>query len=192
MWYSSDCGSELHFIQYIASRNCCDNCYRRSPLSNLPINKKSSKKNNICTCCRSSLTLNFISFKIIKREEIIANNIELQVRHEIKIAKTLSLIVGTFLVLWTPAISLFLVMSITKNREIPLNYFMILERLIELNAAIDPFIYAYRTRNIREALERLFTCIKRRKSVLEESNLNTSKITKPLVYLISSTELTKL
>jgi hypothetical protein len=125
------------------------------------------------------------------REEMIANRFEfLKTRREIKIAKTLSLIVGTFLLLWSPAMLLYLVMALTKNREIPPIFFSILKRLIELNAAVDPFIYAYRTRNIREALKRLFACNKLRESVSDESNPNTASSRKTSLYVVSS-ELSK-
>lgn len=80
-------------------------------------------------------------------------------------------------------------MAFTKNRNIPLNLFIILERLIELNSAIDPFIYAYRTRNIREALEKFFKYFKHSKSVSDESNSNTNNIRKVSVFTVSSLDL---
>jgi hypothetical protein len=103
----------------------------------------------------------------------------LKTKNELKIAITLSLIVGTYLALWLPVMVFFLVMAITEIRDVPLDVYMILVRLISLSAAIEPFIYAYRTQNIIEALKRLGGA-ERRKSVSVESR-------KSSIYFIGST-----
>lgn len=90
-------------------------------------------------------------------------------RNEIRAANTLAMIVGTFIILWMPGIMSLFVMAITQNRDFHLDILMLSTVLVHLNAAIDPLIYAYRMRNIREAMNNLFKC-RRSKNVAVNSN----------------------
>lgn len=77
---------------------------------------------------------------------------------EIKSAITLAMIVGTFIILWTPGITSLCVIAITQSRYYNLHVLELSAMLVHLNSAIDPLIYAYRMRHIREALHKLFKC----------------------------------
>lgn len=81
--------------------------------------------------------------------------------YEIQAAHTLAMIVGTFIVLWTPGIACIFWMSVSRNRDFPLDLIQFTTILVHLNAAIDPIIYAYRMNNIREAMKTFFSCCKR-------------------------------
>ena len=70
------------------------------------------------------------------------------------------MIVGTFVLLWTPAIINNLVMSFTENREFPDGYLMLSTILVHLNTAVDPIIYAYRMNNVRQSIKKFFKCCK--------------------------------
>lgn len=90
---------------------------------------------------------------------MVANSSELvKQRMEIRAAITLAMIVGTFIVLWSPGIISMFIMSITKNRDFHIDILELSTILVHLNAAIDPIIYAYRMNNIREALHKFFKC----------------------------------
>ncbi|CRL01067.1 CLUMA_CG014327, isoform A [Clunio marinus] len=92
-----------------------------------------------------------------KRKEILANQYHfIKHKYEIRAAKTLAMIVGTFILLWTPGMVGFLFFAISKNREIQEDILEIAKSLVHLNSAIDPLIYAYRMKNIRDALKVLF------------------------------------
>ena len=75
-------------------------------------------------------------------------------RREIRATVTLAMIVGTFIVLWTPGISFLFIMAITENRDFHIDLLELSTILVHLNSAIDPIIYAYRMNNVREALNR--------------------------------------
>jgi hypothetical protein len=145
------------------------------PLPHLHRDKETSKETLGCNSSDHSFRL-----QTAKRDQIMATSNEtLKNKSELKIAITLSLIVGTYLALWLPVMVFFLVMAVTELKKVPLHIYMIFTRLISLSAAIEPFIYVYRTRNIREALKRLGGA-ERRKSVSVESR-------KSSLYFIGST-----
>ncbi|CRL00423.1 CLUMA_CG013689, isoform A [Clunio marinus] len=109
-----------------------------------------------------------------KREEIVANQNEtMKQKQEIRAAHTLAMVVGTFIVLWSPGIICLFIISFTKNRELHIDILEFSTILVHCNAAIDPLIYAYRMKNIREALNRLFVCL-RKKENLRENSVTTS------------------
>lgn len=104
----------------------------------------------------------FFRIKAELRQEMVANSSDaIKQRNEIRAANTLAMIVGTFIVLWMPGIINLFIMAITQNRNFPLGLLEFSTILVHLNSAIDPLIYAYRMRNIREALNKLFKCGKR-------------------------------
>lgn len=70
------------------------------------------------------------------------------------------MIVGTFIILWTPGIISLFIISITGNRDFHIDILELSTILVHLNAAIDPIIYAYRMNNIRDALQKLLTGFK--------------------------------
>lgn len=73
-------------------------------------------------------------------------------RQEIRAAKTLAVVVGTFILLWTPGIASIFMISITGDRGFYHDMLGLSAVLVHFNAALDPIIYAYRMNNIREAL----------------------------------------
>lgn len=76
-------------------------------------------------------------------------------KQEVKSAVTLAMIVGTFIVLWMPGITCLLFISVTGSQD-SRGVLEITAMFVHANAAIDPLIYAYRMRNIRVALKRVF------------------------------------
>lgn len=102
---------------------------------------------------------------------MVANSTEaMKQRNEIRAANTLAMIVGTFIILWTPGIISLFVMALTENREFPLDILELSTILVHFNASLDPLIYAYRMRNIREALKKIFKCGKRSEQRPTSSN----------------------
>lgn len=65
------------------------------------------------------------------------------------------MIVGTFILLWTPGIISMLIIAVTGNRDFYNDILRLTAVLVHLNAALDPIIYAYRMNNIREALKKI-------------------------------------
>lgn len=90
---------------------------------------------------------------------MIANTSEFVVhRMEVRASNTLAMVVGTFIVLWTPGIISLFIMSITNNRDLHVEILQLSTILVHLNAAVDPIIYAYRMKNVREALNTFLKC----------------------------------
>lgn len=73
------------------------------------------------------------------------------------VTKTLSMIVGSFLICWMPMIFCLL---FAKNHDKKLNekLWMLIKMLPHFNSAIDPIIYAYRIKDVRDAVKALFRC----------------------------------
>lgn len=102
---------------------------------------------------------------------MVANSTDaMKQRNEIRAANTLAMIVGTFIVLWMPGIISLFIMALTGNREFPLDILELSTILVHFNASLDPLIYAYRMRNIREALKKIFKCGKRGEQLPTSSN----------------------
>lgn len=72
------------------------------------------------------------------------------------------------MVMWIPVFVSLIVMMIKKDPYMPLTSYRISKLMIHLNSSINPFIYAYRMRNIRKALRLFFSCVKSREGVLNE------------------------
>lgn len=81
-------------------------------------------------------------------------------RKEINAANTLAMIVGTFIVLWMPAIIVIFIIAVTGNRDFPFDILGLVSVLVHVNPAVDPIIYAYRMKNVREAFRKVFGCFK--------------------------------
>lgn len=110
-------------------------------------------------------------------EKIVANSNEFIMRRkEIRAANTLAMIVGTFIVLWFPGMMSLFIIAITKNRDFPLDILQLTTILVHLNSAIDPIIYAYRMKNIRAALNKLFRCCTRSENSSNNSSSNENKV----------------
>jgi adenosine receptor A2b len=91
------------------------------------------------------------------RQEIVSNATELlKQRKEVRAAKTLAMIVGTFLIAWMPAVLEVIIVSLTEDRQHSNGLVVMSAVLLHLNTAADPLIYAYRMKNIREAIKRVF------------------------------------
>lgn len=85
-------------------------------------------------------------------------------KREIRVANTFALIIGSFIISWTPLTVNFLVVAVTRNRQFfqdngPLRIFHIFSICAaHFNSAIDPIIYAYRIKDIRETLKKFLGC----------------------------------
>ena len=100
-----------------------------------------------------------------KRQEIVVNSSELSKNQsENKAAHILAMIVGTFIVLWTPGIVSLFIIAVTGNREFPLDILQLSTILVHLNSAIDPIIYACRMKNVREVYCKIFKINQRKKN----------------------------
>ncbi|CRL01068.1 CLUMA_CG014330, isoform A [Clunio marinus] len=120
-----------------------------------------------CVISRQARKRNKFNHKHAKRrEEIIAQTTDyVKQKNEIRATFTLSMIVGTFVVLWTPGIVCFFVMAATQNRNISEDVMELTKSCLSLNAALDPLIYAYRMKNIRKAMNNLFKCCSNKKEL---------------------------
>lgn len=111
-----------------------------------------------------------------KRQEIVANSTELMKHQkEVRAATTLAMIVGTFIVLWMPGIISLFLMAITRNRDFHIDILELSTILVHLNSAIDPIIYAYRMRKIREALNQFFKCFKKSNRIGNQSSSSSNE-----------------
>lgn len=76
-------------------------------------------------------------------------------------ANTLSLVIGSFLLCWAPISLYFLAVTITKNRNLVLDssygkaFHAFAVAVAHMNPAIDPLIYAYRMKEVRDGIKRM-------------------------------------
>lgn len=76
------------------------------------------------------------------------------------------MIVGVFIANWTPITIIFFVVGFSENDRIIqengfLQKFYVLSMFIaHLNSVLNPIIYAYRIKDIRENLKKIFKCNK--------------------------------
>ena len=102
---------------------------------------------------------------------MVANTTEFaKQRQEIRAANTLAMIVGTFIVAWSPTVIICFVISITENRSVHHGFLMVGGMMVHMNSAIDPLIYAYRMNNVRKALKNFFKCGKTTDSAQNSSS----------------------
>lgn len=84
--------------------------------------------------------------------------------NEIRVAKTFALIIGTFILFWTPLTIVGVVVAYKRdshyfdNDESARIWFMFSASAAHLNSAIDPVIYAYRIKEVRVLVQRTFRC----------------------------------
>lgn len=90
------------------------------------------------------------------------SNSESMLNHEeeIKVAKTISIVVGSFLFCWFPITINLLGISISRDRNffydsIGRNFNLCTICCTHLNSAIDPIIYAFRMKEVRKAVKNL-------------------------------------
>lgn len=85
-------------------------------------------------------------------------------RSEVKAAITLGMVVIAYVVLWVPDLICLSIIAINQSREYSETFRTIIfvtGTMVIVNAGIDPLIYAYRMRSIRDTLNKLFRCNKR-------------------------------
>lgn len=100
------------------------------------------------------------------------NSIELPPKKEAKTAKTLSLIVLSFIICWLPMTISFFLFSALRDREFSEEILSFAIILSHCNSAIDPIIYAYRIKDVREALKNFLRCQSRNR-LQRDFTLNT-------------------
>lgn len=88
---------------------------------------------------------------------------------EIKAAKTMLLVIGTFIIFWIPLMINFsfkLIVnytsftSVIENDEV-LSHLVdfLCYSAIHLSPAMNPLIYAFRMKDVRDAVKKLFSCL---------------------------------
>lgn len=94
-------------------------------------------------------------------------------KSEIKAAITLGMVVGAYVVLWVPDLICLSIIAVTQSRHYSETFRNIIfwtGTMVIVNAAIDPIIYAYRMKSIRETLDKLFHCKKQSQKNVNNSN----------------------
>lgn len=107
----------------------------------------------------------------VSESELSANPDEHVLRRiQIKCVKTFALIIGVYIICWTPTAITFLIVGYTENTEI-FNGSWILRIVYilsmsasHLNSAINPFIYAYRCKEIKDSIKELAQHFKKDKN----------------------------
>ena len=114
---------------------------------------------------------------------MVANTIEItKQRQEIRAAKTLAMIVTTFIVAWSPTAIFCFVIGLTEDRRALHDGFLMASGImLHMNSAIDPLIYAYRMNNVRKALKNLFKCGKTTDNFTNSSSSTESDSNKTVV-----------
>lgn len=87
-------------------------------------------------------------------------------REEIRMTNTMSLIIGSFLLCWTPFVAYFLLVVITGDRNIFQDsiygklFRVFAVCLSHMNPVVDPLLYAYRMKEVRDGIKKIFKCQK--------------------------------
>lgn len=85
-------------------------------------------------------------------------------KNEVRVAKTFALIIGSFIIFWTPLTIMGTIVAFKRdshyfdNDESARIWFMFAACAAHFNSAIDPVIYAYRIKDVRVIIKRLFKC----------------------------------
>lgn len=85
-------------------------------------------------------------------------------RKEIKVAKTFALIIGTSIICWVPITIFNFAIAITNDRnffgdeQMLHAYDALAISAAHFNSAINPIIYAYRMRDVRITVKKIFSC----------------------------------
>lgn len=115
-------------------------------------------------------------------------------RHEaeIQMTKTMWLIIISYLVCWMPVTVSFITVAITRKRHFFFEYnelFGMVFHIVaviatHLNSVIDSVIYAYRIKEVRDEIKKMFQCrVLLRNRNQESSVTNESALTKNVVSL---------
>lgn len=100
-----------------------------------------------------------------KRRNMMQNDHEEQ--NKIRAFKTLAMVTASFIIFWLPGVISFLIMAVTNNRNFPIIIFKISNSLIVFNSFIDPIIYAFRMKKIRDELKKVCSCCSKLKEPSE-------------------------
>lgn len=109
----------------------------------------------------------------------LANPKDSALSKEKRAANTLAMVVASFIICWVP-VTIYYFNRTHENYPNPEDtesfsvYWGLLEILPYLNAAIDPVIYAYRIKDVRESLMRCLRLNRRPSSDLYQSTLCTT------------------
>lgn len=77
---------------------------------------------------------------------------------EIQAAKTLSMAVSSFLICWLPVTLAFFDLAIEEDRSINEKIWNLCIIVSHFHSGLYPLIYAYRIRDVRNALKSVLTC----------------------------------
>lgn len=83
--------------------------------------------------------------------------------------KTILLVVVSFMICWLPMTIGYFIIAVQENRDFHRKALSITVIITHLNSAIDPIIYAYRIKDVRNTLKKIFG--------LKNSSENTIKTT---------------
>lgn len=75
-------------------------------------------------------------------------------KREEKAAKTLLIIIVSFLISWVPLTMMFFYFAVKEDRTFPEEILDIFVVLSHFNPAIDAIVYAYQIRDVRESMKR--------------------------------------
>ena len=74
---------------------------------------------------------------------------------------TMSMVIGTFLIFWLPSTIASFVFAVLKDREYNVHILDAFIILAQFNSAVDPIIYAYRNKSVRNAIKIFLKCGRR-------------------------------
>lgn len=80
---------------------------------------------------------------------------------EYKMAKTLSMVVGSFIICWLPMTISYTVFAL-KEEKFSGEILDVLSVMSHFNSVIDPLIYAFRIKDVRETMKSFLRCGKPR------------------------------
>lgn len=81
---------------------------------------------------------------------------------DVRLAKTFSLIIGTYIILWAPLITCFFISAYKQDASYfyshwSLKIFVVFAMCTShFNAAVNPFIYAFQIREVRDTVKKIF------------------------------------
>lgn len=92
---------------------------------------------------------------------------------DIRMANTIAMIIGAYMVCWAPLIVVFFTVAYTEDimffqaNDLLRTYYIFAICFAHFNSGVNPFIYAFRLRNVREAMKKVLRVKTANESQLE-------------------------